>query len=410
MTLGRTTWLAWTLGALIAAAPMACLTVPRTAHAERDIKAELAASKAAQLAAAAKAKKLAAEVSGLKGKLVKASGQLRTAETSLADSDRKLGELQKKRAALLKGLYQNESSLQDLLGAARRYERTPTTLMLLQEPPLDAARTSHLMKTLLPTLHAQSQEARADLAELSRVENDLNAEKDQNQKELANYNNQQDELNKLLADRQDIYKKTEESRKAQEREVAKLAQEAKNLEDLVAKIRQKPKLGPAERDDDLDDDAGPVADGAQLAAGTLPAKASRYTLPSHMIQPVSGSIRTGFGEKDDLGAMSKGVTFATRPGATVVTPLAGRVRFAGAFQKYRHILIIEHRGGYHSLIAGLGRIDTVVGAKLAAGEPVGVSESAPDQSLIYYELRQNGQPVNPQKLTDATSRNNKEKT
>ncbi|MEZ0226592.1 MAG: peptidoglycan DD-metalloendopeptidase family protein, partial [Alphaproteobacteria bacterium] len=68
------------------------------------------------------------------------------------------------------------------------------------------------------------------------------------------------------------------------------------------------------------------------------------------------------------------------------------------FQKYRQILIVEHAGGYHSLIAGLGRIDTVVGATLAAGEPVGIAEKSDDGARIYYELRQNGAPVNPRKL------------
>jgi septal ring factor EnvC (AmiA/AmiB activator) len=117
-----------------------------------------------------------------------------------------------------------------------------------------------------------------------------------------------------------------------------------------------------------------------------------------MLLPVQGRIRVGFGETDELGGRSKGVTFIVRSGATVVTPLAGKVKFAGPFQKYKQILIIEHRGGYHSLIAGLGRIDTVVGASLDAGEPVGSADNSSSESRVYYELRQNGEPVNPQKL------------
>lgn len=398
MNFHRAAWLGLTLAAL------ATVPAAHAASAPRDVKAELAATQKAQKETAAKAKKLAAEVDGIKGKLVKAGGQLRQAEGDLALSDKKLADLNEERRQTLKRLYRDESSLQDLLGAARRYERTPTTLMLMQQPPLTAARTSHLMKSLLPALQDQSREARADLSELSRLENALTTEKEQNQKELSVFNKKQEELDKLLKDRQAIYKKTEESRKSQEREVARLAQEAKNLEELVAKIRQKPRL------DDEDDDAGTVDSANRLAAGKLEPKSSRYTLPSHVPQPVNGTIRTGFGEKDDLGAIAKGVTFTTRPGATVTTPLAGKVRFAGPFQKYRRILIIEHRGGYHSLIAGLGRIDTVVGAKLAAGEPVGVSETGSDNALVYFELRQQGRPINPQKLTSAQANRKQEKT
>ena len=382
------------------------VTAPATsALAQRDVKAELAKTQAAQRETAAKSKKLAAEVKDIKGKLVKASGRLRKVEDNLQASDRKLDNLQSERKAVLERLYRDENSLQSVLGAARRYDRTPTALLMVRRAPIDAARTSHLMKSLLPTLEEQSRDARTDLAELSRLEGALTNEKQKNEKELSDYNKEQSKLDVLLKDREKIYTQTEESRKTQEREVARLAQEAKTLEELVAKIRQKPKL---QQEDDEEEVASSVAPGSALTAGALPDKKSRYALPSHITQPVSGNVRTGFGEKDDLGAIAKGVTFSTRASATVIAPMAGTVRFAGPFQKYRRILIIEHRGGYHTLIAGLGKIDTVVGAKLSAGEPIGSSEGA-SPALIYYELRKNGKPINPQKLADVQPRN-KEKT
>lgn len=390
----------------IALALTVLATAPATsALAQRDVKAELAKTQAEQRETAAKAKKIAAEVKDIKGKLVKATSRLRKVEDNLEASDRKLDNLQAERKQVLGRLYRDENSLQSVLGAARRYDRTPTALLMVRRAPIDAARTSHLMKSLLPSLEEQSRSARADLAELSRLEEDLTSEKKKNEKELSDYNDEQAKLDVLLKDRQKIYTQTEESRKAQEREVARLAQEAKTIEELVAKIRQKPKL---QQEDDEEDVASSVTPGSALTAGVLPDKKSRYALPSHLQQPVSGAVRTGFGEKDDLGAIAKGVTFSTRPNATVITPLGGTVRFAGPFQKYRRILIIEHRGGYHTLIAGLGRIDTVVGAKLSAGEPIGSSESA-TPALIYFELRQNGKPINPQKLATAQHRN-KEKT
>jgi septal ring factor EnvC (AmiA/AmiB activator) len=76
-------------------------------------------------------------------------------------------------------------------------------------------------------------------------------------------------------------------------------------------------------------------------------------------------------------------------------------------------LIIEHRGGYHTVLAGLGRLDAVVGQWLLAGEPVGIMgtsgeaaadlgqsatgsvTSGQDHPKLYVELRHNGQPVDP---------------
>jgi septal ring factor EnvC (AmiA/AmiB activator) len=89
------------------------------------------------------------------------------------------------------------------------------------------------------------------------------------------------------------------------------------------------------------------------------------------------------------------VTFATRPGAEVVAPFDGRVLFAGAFRGYGQILIIGHGDGYHSLVAGLDRIDSSVGQWLVAGEPIGRMSADEAKPRLYLELRHNGQPINP---------------
>jgi septal ring factor EnvC (AmiA/AmiB activator) len=58
-------------------------------------------------------------------------------------------------------------------------------------------------------------------------------------------------------------------------------------------------------------------------------------------------------------------------------------------------LIIEHGDGYHSLLAGLERIDVTVGQVLVAGEPVGIVKSGEEKPSLYLELRRNGQPIDP---------------
>jgi septal ring factor EnvC (AmiA/AmiB activator) len=95
-----------------------------------------------------------------------------------------------------------------------------------------------------------------------------------------------------------------------------------------------------------------------------------------------------------MGISSKGITIETRSGAQVVAPFDGRIEFAGPFRGYGQILIIEHADGYHSLLAGLGRIDGTVGQSLVAGEPVGAMGSS-DRPSLYLELRRHGQPINP---------------
>ena len=86
----------------------------------------------------------------------------------------------------------------------------------------------------------------------------------------------------------------------------------------------------------------------------------------------AGSLRTfsqsdeprahvAWGEGDEFGGASKGILIHASAGGQVVAPFDGRIEFAGPFRGYGQILIIEHGDGYHSLLAGLERIDGVVG-------------------------------------------------
>jgi septal ring factor EnvC (AmiA/AmiB activator) len=112
--------------------------------------------------------------------------------------------------------------------------------------------------------------------------------------------------------------------------------------------------------------------------------------------PVAGRIVDRFGEKRSTGLTRRGIDMETRPNALVVAPVDGRIVFAGNFRGYGQLLIIEHGEGYHSLLAGMARIDGTVGQQVLAGEPVGVmGNPTSGKPRLYVELRRDGQPINP---------------
>jgi septal ring factor EnvC (AmiA/AmiB activator) len=348
---------------------------PMPSFAERNVKAELKEKEQEHQKLVKKSKEISSEVGVLKQKLINRTKSLRKTEETVSSTESKLKSLRKKRSQYLEELYKDQKKLGGMVTAAQRYKRTSTSQMLLQSEPVDAARAALVLKSVIPALNKQTALVKGKLAEIEKVESAISKQMEIKSREYKEINAQQKELSKLLEKRQELYKKTEAERRAQEDEVKKLAKEARSLEDLVLKIKSKLKSK----------------------------SASTRALPPGMVLPVQGSILTGFGETDDLGGKSKGISLTTRKGATAITPLQGTVKFAGPFQKFKHILIVEHPGGYHSLIAGLGRIDTVVGASLSAGEPVGTTSSAP----VYYELRQNGDPINPEKLLSAQRKQRK---
>lgn len=358
--------------------------LPSPAHADKvqEIQQEIADRKAVHAALAQKVETLGSEVSSLKKGLVSASRNLRASEEKLSETDRNLKNLKQKKSLYLQNLYKDQNAMGNLVAAARKYSQTSTALMLLQSRPIDAARASMVMKSMIPVIHQRSTYLQLQLVEIGKIENAITDQLAIQTQQANKLNKEQANLAKLLEDRNRLYQSTESQRVEQEKEVAVLTQESRNLEELMEHLKEKSEHEKAKT------------------------KSAHAALPSNILLPVHGDVRTGFGDQDDLGAKSKGITFLTRSAASVIVPLAGIVKFAGPFQNYKQILIVEHQGGYHSLIAGLARIDTVVGASLAAGEPVGVAETS-GSPQIYYELRQNGRPVNPQKLLVAQRKQEK---
>lgn len=370
----------------------AVMAWPSYADAPQDkekISAALSEKKSEAAKLAKQKEALEKEVSALRQKLVNMSKDLRRAELSLTETSKKLKDLNAQKSDLARQLYQEHGHMGGLVTAAQRFGRTSTPTMLVEAEPLDAARAARVMKSMIPALHAKSAALQARLDTLNQLEKDIAAEKSAKEKKLSDINAQEAKLARALEKRKALYHQTEAEREKQRADIARLTKEAKTLDDLVQKINL------------------PLAKPGRPKSERM-ANSKSNIAPDMAFAPVAGALRIAFGATDDLGAPSKGITYNARSGARVSTPLAGKVRFAGPFKKYKHILIIEHADGYHSLIAGLGQVDTIVGASLAAGEPVGsVADAQTEEHPLYYELRHNGTPVNPQKILIAQRKQDK---
>jgi septal ring factor EnvC (AmiA/AmiB activator) len=56
-------------------------------------------------------------------------------------------------------------------------------------------------------------------------------------------------------------------------------------------------------------------------------------------------------------------------------------------------VIIEHDGGWTSLVTNLGRLDVNVGETVVQGAPLGAA--GPGRPTVTVELRKDGAPINP---------------
>jgi len=132
--------------------------------------------------------------------------------------------------------------------------------------------------------------------------------------------------------------------------------------------------------------------------GEAPVAAARSGPPPYRL-PVAGTVVTGLGELSDTGVRARGLTLATAPGAAIVAPTAGRVIYAGRFRRYGNIVIVDHGGGWTSLIAGLDAVLVKVGDTLSQGAPLGRAPQG-DAPRITVELRRQGRPVDLAQLLD----------
>ena len=128
---------------------------------------------------------------------------------------------------------------------------------------------------------------------------------------------------------------------------------------------------------------GPAPERPAAAEGAAPRRPLDYRLPA------DARVVEGLGEVNVNGIRSRGLTLATPRGARVVIPAAGIIRFAGPFRDYDGIAIIDHGGGWMSLIINVASV-LQPGTRVAAGDPLGRALGP-----IGVELSHNGQHASP---------------
>ncbi|WP_375404663.1 murein hydrolase activator EnvC family protein, partial [uncultured Sphingomonas sp.] len=108
--------------------------------------------------------------------------------------------------------------------------------------------------------------------------------------------------------------------------------------------------------------------------------------------PVAGRLATGFDEVSPAGVRSRGLTFVVRPGAAVVAPAGGTVRYTKSYRGYGTVVVIDHGEGWSTTLTGLAVSRVRPGAAIGAGTPVGAAPLS-DAPEVAVELRRRGRPV-----------------
>lgn len=377
----------WQTGALvgaamITAAPAAGADKPATPEAElKALESALERHQAADAALARDAGLLQAELDELRAGLVALAATIQSHESALRDAEKDQAVTARARAEARAHWERDRAQAGRVWAALARLNRSkPDSLGLLPGDLVTVRRSALLLTAAGRALAAQ---AAAHAATLDRLKTAQQRDRQARHKvaqvteELAA---ERARLEALIMRKSSLYAVLHGNRRVLAEKVAATARAADDLRALIDQLAVAPPQA-----------LEPPAPRARSAAAPTTPPVAESSLP----YPAHGTVAAPFGS-DWEGRESAGIWMKTLDQGQVVAPLDGVIVFAGPFRSYGRLLILEHAGGYHSLLAGLARIDGVVGQTVRRGEPVGVmgfgGETSPE---LYVEIRKNGRPVDP---------------
>lgn len=376
-----------------------------------------------------RAEAIEAEIQVLRAASIEAARRAQDYETRLFTLEAKLGELERREADKVAGLKARRTQLRGTLAALQRIALQPTdALIVAPGSPVDTVRSAMLLRVAIPEIERRARRLRDDLDALAELRQRIALQRDDLTATNQSLDTERQRITNLIGRKLAARVATTAEQKSAQARAARLAAQAKDLRDLMARIeRDAENRAEAEARQRVEAEAQerekreareqvarveaepetpapravapppPPPKTAELLALAKPGNIRPFPDPGpNLVVPARGRLVLRYGQSNSGNGESKGITIRGRRGAQVVAPFDGQVVYAGPFRRYGQILIIEHGGRYHTLLAGLDRIDAVVGQWLLAGEPIGVLGSPQDgHPELYLELRRAGQPINP---------------
>lgn len=381
------------LGPVAAQAPLPLESVEQgeQALARAQAQGEAARQRAETLEAEALTVREAADRTAQDGAAIAA--RIQQSEAEIAAQEARIGMIDGQRAVLRARLAERQRPLVRLTAALQRMSRRPPALSLLRPGSLhDAVYLRAVLETMLPEIERRTAGLRAELVRARTLQ-------DQARSVAAALRASQGEL----AARRGQLSALETRQRLESRAVSGVAdreavralalkEQARDLTGLLDELARAATLRT-----ELAALPGPVLRPAQPQSAQVIAAPQASAVPAQAppryLLPVTGRLIAGFGAQVPGQPRSRGVSILTRAEAQAIAPAGGRVVFAGPYQGYGTIVIIEHGGGWTSLVTGLADLDAEVGDQLVAGSSLG--RTGPGRPVLMLELRKDGAPVNP---------------
>lgn len=307
----------------------------------------------------------------------KTASKIRNVANKIDQTQTKLKQLEATRRQLLNSQHQQEQRLAYQIRAAYSIGRQEYLKVLLnQEQPDQVARALTYYGYFNRARTEQIEAYRETLTQLQTTEADIDQENQVLQQEKQQLEEKRAALSASKQKRQQVLLQLEGNIQNKDQELAKLLADRKRLEELLEAVKK------------------------TLAELKIPVSSAPITqLKGRLPWPAHGNIVRRFGSKDSASSASwNGVLIAASEGAEVTAVHSGRVVFADWLRGFGLLIIIDHGNGYMSLYGHNQTLYKETGDWVASNQVIAsVGDSGGRKNAgLYFEIRHNGQPQNPQ--------------
>lgn len=303
--------------------------------------------------------------------------RLNRLNTEIGNLDDELAELQQRNQQLDAQAERGRETLRNVVRSAWRQGDQPALqLFLSQQDPGEAARLLKWHQRLGDHTRAQLAALADTLNALKRNRQQTQATREQLASKREQARQQRDKLQQRRRERQQRLAELRARINERENRLASLREDRERLEDLIEEMTAS--ISSIEAPEDI----RPFAD-----------------LRARLPWPLKGTVSNHFGDAvGNSGMQANGIRIRADKGTPISAVHYGRVVFANWLRGFGLMIIIDHGDNYMSLYGNNDTLSRSAGEWVQAGETIARTGNSGGRSQpgLYFEIRHNGQPENPE--------------
>jgi septal ring factor EnvC (AmiA/AmiB activator) len=339
------------------------------------------------------AEKLSAEINADRKNQAKIQTELRNQDLAIAKLNKELKELDDKLAAEEKQLKEQEEKAQEIdvevkkrqanlaknIRALHASGQLPDLkLMFNQEDLGEWQRLITYYGYFNKALQTEIEELHAQLSEQEQLRDEIGSTKNALAEKREEFTEEQDELKEQKAARHKLLASLNKEINNKDAELKELNASEQELQRVLAAIGQ-----------------------PQFAQNFPPVNAGNFAAYQGKLPwPTIGKIQHSFGSARSRSQRRyNGIVLSAPAGEPVLAIFSGRVVYSDWLRGYGLLIIVDHGKGYTTLYAHNDTLFKKIGDSVQAGEQIATVGTTGGLSKpgLYFEIRHNGKPVNPQK-------------